>query len=412
MREVLVVASLAVAPGIAVAQEACTLDWRLEETLRIGSVDGPDALSRVPSLAIGPDGEIYAPQPASGQVLVFSADGELLRSFGRFGSGPGDFQDGPRVVTWAGGELWVADRLRAQSFGPDDTPRAFVQFQYFDPDEGIFSRPEAPLADGTMWAKNSWTPVPTRDRTPSIAVRRFDEEGTVVDSVVVLDARGDRVVTNPETGGFAMNPFRALLAGSTNNRLRDGLDAARATLTLVGNVRPEAQPPAFDLLRMSISGDTLDVWSIPYEPIAMERADREWWVREFSATIAGDYSIGRPGYLQMTEAQRNRARARARDALVLPEYYPPVRQLVAGGDGTVWLLREPDLSGFTNRWEVYGDGGTLLGRVTENFGASPLTPWLPNLQVMRVSADEVWGTIVDALEVPYIVRFRVTDSCG
>ena len=36
------------------AQEVCSLDWTLTETLRIGSIDGDDALSDVIDIAIGP----------------------------------------------------------------------------------------------------------------------------------------------------------------------------------------------------------------------------------------------------------------------------------------------------------------------------------------------------------------------
>ena len=60
-----------------------------EETLRVGSVDGEDALSFVTGIAIDPGtGELHVPQRHG--VLVFSDTGELRRVVGREGSGPGE----------------------------------------------------------------------------------------------------------------------------------------------------------------------------------------------------------------------------------------------------------------------------------------------------------------------------------
>ena len=82
------------------AQEVCSLEWTLTESLRIGSIDGDDALSDVIDIAIGPSGEIYVVQAFVPSVSVFSPGGELLRTIGREGSGPGDFEAGPRSVEW------------------------------------------------------------------------------------------------------------------------------------------------------------------------------------------------------------------------------------------------------------------------------------------------------------------------
>ena len=91
-------------------QEPCTADWRLTEGLRIGSLDGPDALTEVRSLAISPNGDLYVTQYLLGSVTVFSADGKLVRTIGRTGQGPGEFENAPSSVTWRGDTLWEIAR--------------------------------------------------------------------------------------------------------------------------------------------------------------------------------------------------------------------------------------------------------------------------------------------------------------
>ncbi len=69
-------ATLLACAAAATAQEStCDVPWRLEETLRLGSVDGEDALSPVRALEIGPDGRIYLLQSWDHHVSVFLPDG-------------------------------------------------------------------------------------------------------------------------------------------------------------------------------------------------------------------------------------------------------------------------------------------------------------------------------------------------
>ena len=68
-------------------------------------------------------------------------------------------------------------------------------------------------------------------------------------------------------------------------------------------------------MRISITGDTLLSRAIPYEPVPVTNEERDWWFKEFAAVMAGDYTVGRPRYLQLDEAARNRARRDAAEML-------------------------------------------------------------------------------------------------
>ncbi len=392
----------------ATAQQICSAEWSLVEEITIGSVDGPDAMTPFRSVAIGPEGEIYIPQPMAGVVSVFAPDGRLLRSFGRSGSGPGDFESGPRTARWMDGQLWISDRFRAQSFTDDGRPDAFVTFQHFERHEGVILRPAVPLADGSMLAGQGMTPVPHPLAT--LPVRRFARNGRVLDTIATLDVTDDRVILD-ERGGFALHPLRELLPGSTANRLPLSLNAEGSELVLLGAVRAGGRTPTFDLLRISIAGDTVMQRSIRYDPKPIPRDERAWWRDHFAAFIAGDNTPDNSRAAPTTERTRARKRRQAREALQLPRTYPPVRQVIAGADGTIWVLREPNLPSLVNEWEVYSETGALLGRILDDAGTNPLLRWLPKLEIVRATAEEVWATSSDELDVSYLHRYSVNRGC-
>ena len=87
-------------------------DTRLaaEVELRIGSVDDPEySLTYIGQLEVGPDGTIYTLHPQDKAIRVHSSNGELVRTIGREGAGPGEF-DRPGSLGMIGDTLWVLDR--------------------------------------------------------------------------------------------------------------------------------------------------------------------------------------------------------------------------------------------------------------------------------------------------------------
>lgn len=102
------------------------LDWTVEPVLRLGDAVGPPetTLHRLNpySVAAAPDGRLVVLNRGNYSVVVFSAEGTPLTSFGRRGDGPGEMRNpvslwvspsGPiRVLDWATGIL---------SYEPDGT---------------------------------------------------------------------------------------------------------------------------------------------------------------------------------------------------------------------------------------------------------------------------------------------------
>ena len=88
-----------------------------------------------------------------------------------------------------------------------------------------------------------------------------------------------------------------------------------------------------------------------------------------------------------------------------------MRQVVAGTDGTIWLLRELR-EDRVDVWEIRDAEGALEGTVEIADGRGSYQPWSPRLAVALASRDEVWGTTYGELDVPYIHRYHIDRTCG
>jgi hypothetical protein len=82
---------------------------RLEQVGRIGSLDGPDALSELAVIAYVAGEMIVSDQHAGGAISRFSLTGSPLAHYTRSGMGPGELRSVHRMRIGAGDTLYVSD---------------------------------------------------------------------------------------------------------------------------------------------------------------------------------------------------------------------------------------------------------------------------------------------------------------
>ncbi len=359
--------------------------WSLDgPTLRIGSMDaGPEALTAVRELAVGPSGDIFVLLPQDHQVRVFDPAGRFIREIGREGRGPGELQR-PTALGFVGDTLWVHDpglgrrslyTLDGQALGdPSDPPvetgeeRLYVSFA-------------EPLADGaglflTAPAfRSEWEgtghpcPIlvlpPGSGRPDTVAFRSLAH-----DRALLVDQAGGRIVSVMITS----QPFSD---ATLWNLTKDG-----TSLVLVDRIVADADgPTTFRLSRVTLRGDTSFSKEIPYEPVPVPASHADTVVRR---AFGGGKAV---------------KESDARKVLFLPKYYPPVSRLVAGDDGTIWIAREQRWDRPV-RWDVYGPDGAPLGRLQ--------VP--PGLTVYAADRTRLLGVEKDGLDVPYVVRYDVVSD--
>ena len=386
------------------AQVACERTWQLKETLRLGSADGNVTLNHVYDLAVGPEDRAYLLQIWD-PIQVFESDGRQAGTIGRAGEGPGEFRSPPRHLGWRGDTLWVSHRLATQFFTADGKETKRVSFRIPLPSEGSRLAPGTPLPDGTFLPLRTGTQDLGRflwaDR---VALRRVSESGEIVDTLAIverhlaaftvereIDANGWGVLVPHPLGpwfGVSWLPVATIPDGSA--------------VILLGEVRDDREDASFDLLKLSFDGDTLLHRAIPYERRSIDRSEESLQREAFAAQVAGSATPWGSG-------DRGRHRRIGRELITFPEYYPPVRRIVGGGDGTIWLLREAWPSA-ADVWEVYGEDGELEGSVTIEVPVDHAT-WNPRLQILQASRDQVWGMTVGEFDIPYVHRFTIERGC-
>lgn len=270
------------------AQRVCERTWELKETVRLGSVDGDVVLNPVRDLAVGPDGRAYLLQLWD-PIQVFEPNGQQVGTIGRAGEGPGEFPSPPRRLGWRGDTLWVSHRLATQFLTADGTEIRRVSFRIPLPTEGSQLAPGTPLADGTFLPYRTGTEALGRflwaDRA---ALRRVSASGEIIDTLAVIERHLARFTIERKTdasgwGVLEPHPLGPWFGASW---LPAATTPDGSAVILLGEVRDNDRLPSFDLLKISLNGDTLLQRSIPYERQPVTRLEESIQRDAFAAQVA------------------------------------------------------------------------------------------------------------------------------
>ena len=379
--------------------------------MRLDSLGAPVAMNPLHDLEVGPNGRIYVIQSWDYHVSVFSPDGRVAGQIGRAGSGPGEFAAPPRRLGWKADTLWVSDRFATHFFLADGTSVRRATFRIPVPDEGSIFAPGTPLDDGSFLPWRSVTERAERFLlSHRVPLRRMSADGEVIDVMATVPRPLTEFAIHRELDrrGFGMTLSHPLAPTPTESWLPVVASKDGTYVVFIGAVRAYAEAPSFDLLRIGVQGDTLLHKAIPYVPLAVDRRERGWMRTRFAAGRAGDHTPERLR-LPMSQAERDRRRRIAHDLIDFPAWHPPVRSMVAGNDGSIWLRREawPRPS---DLWEVYDESGELRGSLTIDDPTGGAVPG-SRLQILRATQSEVWGQTRGELDAPRIHRFRVRSAC-
>ena len=323
------------------------------------------------NVEIGPHGELLAAQPKAGIISVFASDGTYLRTVGRRGQGPGEFQVVGRMG-WLGDTLWVVDFGRLQLFDANLEFIRSVTFPTLRPPSGVTRVMPGPiLADGSILGI-PFLPEPGR----AAPILKLSTSGAITDTLAHVSVRDPyrRIsVTGSPRPGNIVDPgvVDALWVSEADGR----------SVVVVDRPLPErASGGAFTITRIGLHGDTLAHRTIEYvpKPVSADQASR--WYASMAATVAKQLSV-----------PVARAESAVREAIHLPRYQAPVGELVAGRDGTIWLRRE-DSGGAAVDWQVFDQAAQPLARVSLPAG----------FKVQRADAAHVWGVEKDSLDVPFV----------
>lgn len=366
------------------ARERTADGWAVTRDAVAGEGDGPGALTVVGDVTVGADGVLYATQPQESLIRSYDRQGRFLRAIGREGEGPGEF-DQLGELGWRADTLWVQDpgNRRLSFFGPDLRYVRSVSFT----SEGPMTRdqPNIPgyaLADGSVLGYWQAPLEQLVGRTVTDRLVRFTEAGepaSVLDSVELRNLFS--VVPTPSGVTYSPQPF-------TDSPLMRVAQDGSFVVIVTREAANSADSAAFGVRRIDLSGRVLMNRQYPYTPVPLASRAVDSTVNAMSGTLSSN------GMGRSSEASLRR---NLRKALYIPSHLTPVSSVVLGRDGTI-LLRRERTGEPTIGWTVLDSAGTRLADLR-----------LPTRTLVHYAdRSQIWAVEQDSLDVPTLVRYRVT----
>jgi sugar lactone lactonase YvrE len=128
--------------------------------------DAPGYFDRPSAVAVAPDGTIYVADGHGGdsnaRIVKIAADGKVVKTWGKKGTGPGEFNEPHGIALDSAGRVFVADRVNAriQVFDPDG--KFLAEWKQFGRPSAVFidRNDVIYVADSQTEDKESCTPDP------------------------------------------------------------------------------------------------------------------------------------------------------------------------------------------------------------------------------------------------------------
>jgi len=358
------------------------LDSTFEEVYRVGSFGGEEweTFGDVAAMAFDQAGNLYVADGQALRIVVVDREGALVRAFGDAGEGPGEFGDGPLLMTVrpdGRAIVYEVERTAFQIFGADG---AFERMVRVVGGSGfvIFQRMQA-MPGGEVLAGTDIATMsgPSGGSPSSRFVERFllDGDEAVRDTV----AQAWRA-----EGGLALAP--RLYAGA----LPDGVAFSDST--------------AYAIKIATLEGDVSRVLTRPFRPAAMNDrirdAERERQMGNVGGLVEqGERSGGEQGAMmgRMAEFMRQRV-----EALEFYSEFPVVGGLKTTWDGTIWVRRNGALPGEDGPIDVLSAEGRYVGTLP----GAPAMPGAfgPDGLVAFAEEDEFDVPVVVVRQLPPGVR--------
>lgn len=377
--------------------------WRepvdLVEEVRIGTLEGPDEemLGSVTGLAVDADGYIYVYDRQVPALRKYDPDGAFVATIGHTGGGPGEYanSDGGMAIT-ADGRLVLRDpgNARFTLYRPDGE----YDSEWLGRGGFFTSSPVVVDTAGFVYSSVMRQTRDGEDPWPGalwvLEQVKMAADGTPVDTLSIPRYRFERAELVAERdGGTSVNgvPFTP--------RFHWAVHPFGTFVTAVGDrYAVDLHQPDGGVLRFARDPEPVPV-------AAGEKQDAE---------------------ARATANMRNTDPAWKWNGPPIPDTKPPITGLYAGQDGRVWVKlsapaeaipedeREPEPDPGTNEppparfrepvvFDVFEPDGRYLGQVRAPRGFSTYPR-----PIFR--ADHVWAVVRDALDINYIVRFRIGDT--
>ncbi len=353
----------------------CTLGE--EPILSVGDQEDDENawFSSIRGVARLSDGSVAVVDRTGGEVRIFDETGTHLRSMGRHGEGPGEFNDPWKIWVLPGDTLWVGD-YRPWRYNVFAANGEWARAVTMDPVYPNPSRGGGVLDNGSS--------INTTDTWSTMERLDFTEHDSVMAEVHGPDGRRLGILAG--LAGRRMGETRASTA--VNLRLSvvfaasAFVDAGGSTIALA-----EGRDTQVRLLDERLRLRRIVRWSDPGREVAA--ADVRAWREDHIASRGGRDS---PNWSEGFD-----------DALVDPErpaadVFPAMSAVMLGRDWRVWVLPYRRPRAEAPRWLAFEPGGEFLCHLgIDHAGLNPY----------EIGTDYLLGVHTDELGVQVVRMYRL-----
>jgi hypothetical protein len=347
------------------------LPWSVgvEPLLEIGLLEGDEAyqFAQIGAVARLSDGRIVVASGGTQDLRYFDPTGRHLRSVGRKGDGPGEFQSVGTLVVLPGDSVAAYDwnLLRVSFFDPAGT---FVRSFAFQHSAGV-AFPLGRFADGSWLMQPGFVFSPggpgatvVRDTSRLLV---FEGDGRLRDSASRWIGPDFYVRSEGTHASAASLPFgRFTEAAVFGERYFEGYteryEIARRVPSGVADLLIRARRAAVP---------------VTDEEVAAHKAER----------------------LRGAEASRRPDIERLYRDIPFPATMPAFADLRVDADGNLWVLEATPPTTDRRLWTVFDTAGRMMGSIE--------TP--PAVAVREIGRDYLLGTWTDDLDVEYVRMYRL-----
>lgn len=343
-----------------------TSAWRLEEELRIGIDDGagPELFGDITDFVVDDYGRIYILEGQAQEIRVFNPDGSFLRTIGRQGRGPGEFENAIGLRWGPRGDLWVIDPDNAR-YAIFDTAGTYLEMARRASVMTMMPWPGAIDASGNLTDVSLDQDMVTGPPLKIILVTyRFDGQDPVpIDTVHLPDYQEEFFELRTERSfSLAVVPFAPRLVWRYDPRgyLRSGV------------------PDRYRIVRHDPAGDTSQIIDLPFRPLPVSAEERAEAVERLEPFTQ------RGGKVDFSR---------------IPRTKPAFQNFFTDPDGFLWVMPTTTTAEKGRRFDLFDPEGRYLGPVVAAFTSTSYSP--------LIIGDSYYTVTQDELEIPYLVRARI-----
>lgn len=352
--------------------------WTVEPAPLVDIGAGEDAgseLHRVVTAARLANGQILVASAGTHELRFFDGAGSHLRTVGRKGEGPGEFDE----LAWAGvlrGDsigAWDAGSKRLSIF---DARGTFARAVTFHDLPGFFPLVHGSFADGSLVASSGVEPG-----------EAFAAGGAWRDTAVFLRLGLDRASMDTLGRFPGTEWFVVTKSGGRGDILIETLPFGRRTVVAVSGERfLVGTGDRYEVAAFDPGGRLRELTRKAHRPLPVTRRDIADYRR-------GLVTIGR------TDEGDKRAQDELFATAPLPETMPAYAALLADPAGTLWVqeTRRPGDRDAGAEWSVFDRDGGLVATVRTPAG----------LTVRQIGPDWILGTVRDEDDVEHVRLHRL-----